>query len=566
MSSVERLASHGLVFNHAFSNAPVCSVARSTIISGCYAPRVGAQYHRRIKKVNLPGNLEMFPYYLQKAGYYTTNNSKEDYNIHKGDSVWHESSRKATYRNRPAGSPFFHVQNFGVTHEGQLHFPESDMQEKPTLTDPESIKIFPYHPSTPISKYTYARLYDHHLKLDSLLNQFLDQLEADGLLENTFIFYYGDHGGVLPRSKGYVYESGLHVPMVVYVPQKYQHLVPAKNGTKLEGFVSFIDLAPTVLSLAGLDIPEEMDGRPFLGEGISTTDLESRQIAFGYADRFDEKYDLVRTIRKGGLKYMRSYQPFNIDALHNFYRYKMKMFAEWRSLYQNGSLDSVQSQFFSPRSAESLYDLINDPHEVNNLADDPAYAPQLLELRQHLQQQVKGMPDLSFYPEPYFLDHGIQNPVVFGQERKVEIGELIDIADLALQPFDQVRNYILENLDSDNPWKRYWALITCTTFGKDATDFFEKAKDIAKNDVENLVRMRALEFLSLQGVSVDSKLFLDVLHRSNSMAEANLLLNSLALLKEINPAFSLPGIDQAIPKLLIEEEQSLVPHRLAYLK
>ena len=565
MPAIEKLAAHGLVFNHAFSNAPVCSVARSTIISGCYAPRIGAQYHRRMSKVNLPGDLQMFPYYLQAAGYYTTNNAKEDYNIHKGDSVWNESSKKASYRNRPGGSPFFHVQNFGVTHEGQLHFDQSQIKDRPTVTDPESITPFPYHPNTPTSRYTYARLLDRHLKLDSLLSNFIDQLEADGLMDNTFIFYYGDHGGVLPRSKGYVYESGLHVPLIVYVPPSFRHLVPNKLGSRMDGFVSFIDLGPTVLNLAGIQVPDEMDGSPFLGGNVSIEQLEERDTAFGYADRFDEKYDLVRTIRIGNFKYMRSYQPFNVDALHNFYRYRMLMFEEWRNLWRSNQLNEVQQLFFQPRLAEALYDLSDDPHEINNLAADPALESQLLQLRGALQAKVKDMPDLSFYPEPYFLDHGIHDPVLFGQERKSEIGKLVDIADLALSPYNQVRGEIEDHLKSDNPWIRYWALITCSVFGEDAREFGEEIGEIAANDNENLVRIRALEFLTLHGMTVPAKLFRDVLGAASSMAEANMILNTLALLKEVVPDFKVPELASVVPKEWTPKEKSLVAHRLEYL-
>jgi len=200
MSNVEWLADNGLTFEHAFSNAPVCSVARSTIISGCYAPRTGTQYHRRAALAPLPEGLEMFPYYLRQAGYYTSNNSKEDYNYHKSDNVWDESSRTSSYRNRDKDQPFFHVQNFGVTHEGRLHFKEEQMSTTPTVTNPENIIPFPYHPNTETFRYTYAQSHDNHQKADKLIGEFLDQLREDKLIENTIIFYYGDHGGVLPRS------------------------------------------------------------------------------------------------------------------------------------------------------------------------------------------------------------------------------------------------------------------------------------------------------------------------------------------------------------------------------
>ncbi len=218
MPNIEKLAENGLVFQNAFSNAPVCSVARSTLITGSYAPRIAAQYHRRAAMAPMPEGLRMFPHYLREAGYYTTNNSKTDYNL-SDKGMWDESSNKATYRNRDSEQPFFHVQNFGRTHEGQLHFTEEFMEENATQTDPHAIKVFPYHPDTPVFRYTYAKFQDHHNETDTQMGEFLARLKADGVADNTIVFYYGDHGGVLPRGKGYAYESGLNVPLVVYAPK-----------------------------------------------------------------------------------------------------------------------------------------------------------------------------------------------------------------------------------------------------------------------------------------------------------------------------------------------------------
>ena len=261
---IQTLADHGVTFTHAFSNTPVCSAARSTLISGCYGPRVASHYHRKMMKVPMPGTLEMFPAYLRKAGYYTTNNNKEDYNFFKADNVWDESSKKATWRNRKEGQSFFHVRNFTTTHESRLHFNEEKMNALTPKTDLESFVIQPNHPQTELFKYTNAVYRDSIQLLDQKIGKVIDELEKDGLLENTFIFYYGDHGGVLPGSKGYLYETGLHVPLVVYIPTKYKHMVDAEIGTKIGGFVSFVDFGATVLNLAGIEIPEEMDGLPFV--------------------------------------------------------------------------------------------------------------------------------------------------------------------------------------------------------------------------------------------------------------------------------------------------------------
>ena len=565
MPNLERLADHGILFNHAFSNAPVCSVARSTIISGCYAPRIGAQYHRRTEFAPMPQGLEMFPFYLKRAGYYTTNNAKEDYNLIKSKDVWDESSKKASYQNRQSGQPFFHVQNFHKTHEGQLHFSLESMQEEKTRTDPESITPFPYHPNTKTFRYTAAKLHDHHLTIDEQIGEFVQQLEQDGLLANTFIFYYGDHGGVLPGSKGYIHESGVHIPMVVYIPEKWKHLVPAEPGSRTDAFVQFIDLGPTVLNLAGIPVPEQMDGTPFLGPGITNMDWENRNTTFSYADRFDEKYDLVRAIRKGKFKYIRNYQPFNVDALYNFYRYKMLAYQEWKELFLQGKLNKNQAQFFQPRTSEALYNIEEDPHEMANLAMDPSYAPKLRELRAALQMQVKAMPDLSFYPEPYFLKKGISNPVRFGQDQKADIADLIDIADLSLLPFSKANKGIKKALKSKDPWKRYWGLIVCSSFGQEAIPFISQVKKISLRDSENLNRVRAAEFLGLVQSEDPKPLFLACLRKASTLTEANLIMNSMALFKEMDVSATYDIPKTMFDPAWIGRENDLVYRRWQYL-
>jgi arylsulfatase A-like enzyme len=563
MPNVEGLAAEGLVFNHAFSNAPVCSVARSTIISGCYAPRVGAQYHRRTQPVPLPGELKMFPHYLRQVGYYTTNNSKEDYNFIRTPTAWDESSPRASYRKRSEGQPFFHVQNFTTTHESRLHFTAEQMANEKTTTDPDDVEVFPYHPDTPTFRYTYARLLDQHRKVDEEIGRFLDQLGQDGLLEETIIFYYGDHGGVLPRSKGYVYESGLQVPMVVRFPAKWQHLAPAVPGTRIDGFVNFFDLAPTVLHLAGIDVPEEMDGRAFLGAGITLEELNSRNGTFAYADRFDEKYDLVRSGREGKFKYIRNYQPFNFDGLYNEYRYKMLAYAEWRTLVREGKLNEIQMQFFEPRPAEALYDLEADPHEVHNLAGEPAHAQTLRRLREAMRQEVTVMSDLSFYPEPYFLEHGADDPVEFGRRHRDDIVRLVEIADLSLQEFPKSRDDIARALAAEDPWERYWGCIVCSCFGERAEEFVETARRLAATDEENLVRVRAAEFLALIGVDDPRPVLQQAVADAGSPTEANLILNTATLLQDA-AGYDMRFDSGGLPQAWLKDSRAPLSRRLDY--
>jgi arylsulfatase A-like enzyme len=560
---IEELAEHGLIYDHAFSNAPVCSVARTTLITGCYGPRIGTQYHRRSVMVPMPPGLKMFPAYLRDAGYYTANNSKKDYNAIEGKGVWDNSSKKASWRNREPNQPFFYKQSFGTTHESSLHFSSEQMEKQKTETDPEKVFVAPYHPDTETFRYTNARYRDNIKKVDQQIGQVVDQLEKDGLLEETFIFYFGDHGGVLPRGKGYAYESGLHVPLVVRVPEKFKHLVDAELGSRQEGFVSFIDFGPTALKLAGLKVPKQVDGKPFLGKGVQSSEVNQRNTVFGYADRFDEKYDLVRTWRKGRYEYIRNYQPFNVDGLQNNYRYRMLAFQEWRELYEAGKLNEAQSHFFESRGAEELYDVEADPHEVKNLANDPEHAETLKELRDELSSFVAELPDLSFYPESVLAEEAFTAPVEFGKEHQEEIALLVKVADLSLLPFENAKVAIEKALQSKDPWIRYWGLIVCSSFGKEAQEFALRASAITQQDPEPLVRIRAAEFLALISAAKPQAVFKQALKDSKSGIETGLILNSLVLLRDSEPRYEFELNREDFAKEVLKNDT--VKRRLDYL-
>ena len=530
--NIEALASHGLTFDNAFSNAPVCSVARTTLATACYGPRIGTQFHRRYKLAPMPKGLRMFPAYLREAGYYTTNNSKKDYNAIEGPGVWDASSRSASWRNRSqAKQPFFHMQSHAQSHEGSLHFNRSAYESTKTKTDPSSIQLADYHPDTPLFRYTHARYQDRMLEIDGIVGKTVDQLREDGVLEDTFIFYFGDHGGVLPRSKGYIYESGLHVPLVIRVPENFKHLAPAAAGTRVNGFVSFIDFGPTTLHLAGVDVPSQVDGQPFLGTDVSMAEVNAHDESFGYADRFDEKYDFIRSVRKGKYQYIRNYQPYLPDGLNNNYRYKNLAYVEWRELFNAGKLSGAAKQFFDSKTPEMLFDCEADPHQVKNLAGDPQYAQPLLELRQRLQTIVKSLPDLSFYPESFLAEHAMDNPVKFGQQHKQDIAALVDIADLALLPYAKAKPALKSALTSKDPMKRYWAAMACTSFGEDASELADQTQPLLK-DPSLVVRMRAAEFLGSIGVINPQIILTEIVNTSQNPVEATEALNSVVWFRD----------------------------------
>ncbi|MEC8420937.1 MAG: sulfatase-like hydrolase/transferase [Verrucomicrobiota bacterium] len=533
MPNVEKMASNGLTFNHAFSNGPVCSVARSTLALGIWAPRMGIQYHRKAESVTLPKGVLPWSAILRNAGYYCANNSKQDYNfIIKGINAWDQSSKKANWRNRPIKDmPFFYMQSMGQSHESSLHFKETLMKEEKTHTPVESVKLHPYHPDTSIFRYTHARYHDRMSVIDDLIGSALEKLEEDGLLEDTFIFYFGDHGGVLPRGKGYAYESGVHVPLVVRIPKNFSHLVDYDLGTRTDGFVSFIDFGPTILNLAGIDVPASMDGKPFLGKGVKAKDLKERDEVYCYADRFDEKYDLVRTVRKGKWKYIRNYQGFYPDGLQNNYRYRMLAYEEWREMFFAGKLNDKQSQFFRPRPAEQLFDLSLDPHEVNNLSRNPDFENVLLELRSKLRKHLASKNDLSFFPESHMIENALADPLAFGNSKKGEIKALIEIADLALLPFVDAEAKINKILKSGSDWERYWACMVCSQFGEKAKNLSSTLQSLTK-EKNLMVRMRAIEALALVVRKDPMPGLIDISNQSNSRIEVLLAMNSIAFFRD----------------------------------
>lgn len=561
--NIEKLAKKGITFTNAFSNAAVCSAARSSIITGVYGPKLASHYHRSEKKIVLPNTVKMFPEYLQYAGYYTANNAKEDYNIVKNKDVWDDSSRKANWKNRANNQPFFYVHNLGTTHEGSLHFSEEEMNSHKTKTNVQSVFVQPNHPNTKLFKYTNAFYRDKIVAMDKEVGAVINALEKDKLLNNTIIFYYGDHGGVLPNSKGYLKETGLQVPLVVYIPEKYKKMSPFTIGASTNTFVSFIDFSATVLNLAGVTIPKSIDGSAFLGESVKQKTINNNS-TFGYADRFDEKYDMVRSIRENNLKYIRNFQPFNIDALINNYRYKQLAYKQWSTLNLQNKLNPIQSSFFKPKMVEELYDVEKDPYETNNLAKNAAYKHKIIAFRQKMNTWQKTMPDLSFYPEHILVEQAFKNPLAYGKKHQKKINKYIKIANLQLIPFKDAKTKLKKHLLSKDKTARYWALITSTSFGSKATSLSDLIKNIMLTDADIVNKMRAAEFLAIAEKKDTSKNLIQLLYQSKKPKEALLILNSIVLQKDFYQKYTFT-INQSKLHTTVKNNM-LIQERLKYLQ
>ncbi|MEC9094416.1 MAG: sulfatase [Planctomycetota bacterium] len=530
--NIEAMAKEGLTFDNAFSNAPVCSVARTTLATMCYGPRIGTQFHRRYKLAPLPAGLQMFPAYLKQAGYYTTNNSKKDYNAMEGKGVWDESSRKATWRNRPDQSqPFFHMESHALSHESSLHFNREIFENEKTLANPDTMRLAAYFPDTRLFRYTQARYHDRIQGIDKIVGSTIAKLKQDGLLEDTFVFYFGDHGGVLPRGKGYAYESGLHVPLVIRLPSNHQNSDQGNRGDRVQGTVEFVDFGATALNLAGIEVPAGVDGKPFLGKKTSLEEVNARNESFGYADRFDEKYDLVRSLRVGKYHYLRCYQPYLPDGLQNIYRYKMLAYQEWEQLFYDQKLEGPRLQFYQSKPVEMLFDVERDPHEVKNLAHAVEHSQVLIRLRTRLQNRMRSLPDLSFFPESHLVKHAMRDPVGFGQKNQKTIARLMAIADLQLEDYELAREGIEKALNSPDAMERYWGLMVCTSFGNEASEFSVRAK-LLLDGIEPIVQVRAAEFLGRIGAINPQENLVAIVNQTEDPVLAVEALNSVVWFKD----------------------------------
>lgn len=389
---LDKLAQRGVRFTRVFAHAGVCAPARSGIITGMYPSTIGT-HHMRCSTAP-PAIVKCFPEYLRAAGYYCTNNSKTDYQFTPPPSAW-DKGKDYTART-DKNQPFFAVHNYTGTHESRV-WPKGDGK---TTHDPAKAPVPPYYPDTFAVRRDRAQYADNITKMDQWIQGQLDRLEKAGLADDTIVIFWSDHGRGLTRGKRWLYDSGSHVPMIAYVPPKWRkHYGDFKPGTTNDELIAFIDFAPTMLSLAGVDIPPHMQGVAYAGPRKGTP----RKYVFGARDRMDERYDLIRMCRDKRFKYLRNDMEYMTRGQYLDYMDRMPTLKEIRKLYAEGKLKFPQNQFVLPdKPREELYDTEADPHEVNNLADDPKHRETLLRMRARVDQWRKETGDVGLIPEPIF--------------------------------------------------------------------------------------------------------------------------------------------------------------------
>lgn len=522
--TLDKLASEGVRYSHFFTVAPVCAPNRSCIITGMYPQTIGTHPMRSggegAKSSDVPiltPPLRCFPEYLREAGYYCTNNSKEDYNFQKPDGVWDASNKDAHWRNRPnPNQPFFAVFNATVTHESANHVSLKEHARRTAMLtaaqrqDPAKITPPPYHADTPLIRESWARYFETITAMDYWAVDLLQQLEDDGLAENTIVVFWSDHGDGMPRCKRWCRDSGSRAPMIARIPEAFRVEGQGVPGTTDERLVSSVDFAPTMLKLAGLPVPETMQGQAFLGPYLPP----ARKYVYCGRDRMDERQDTVRSVRTTRYRYVRNYQPWLPYNQHLNYGEKHPIQREMRRLAAKGALPPGAAWFTAKRKPfEELYDSENDPHEMTNLADDPAYQEILKELAMEHWRFLLESEDLGLIPEPELSALGEQYGGRFNIARELKktdpdfLNSLRRAAMDAALPTPTGHMIAEAQLLVGIPSERYWAV---TGLGNNSQS--EEAKEYvadALDDESATVRVAAA--LALFKMNYDTDKALEVL-------------------------------------------------------
>ncbi|MDG1664007.1 MAG: sulfatase-like hydrolase/transferase [Pseudomonadales bacterium] len=459
---IDQLAQQSLVYDNAFANTPVCAPTRFSILTGLHASVMGTGNMRSRNRV--PAFVEPYTHYLQAAGYYVTNDSKTDYNYATVDTeagkaltysewqvldsrLWNEGS----YTDRAPEQPFFHVYNIFESHESRLHSPIKNRQH-----DPTQVTLPPYHPDTPEIRADWAQYYDRITQMDALVGKKLAELKAAGELGNTIVFYYSDHGGALARSKRFVYDTGTKIPFMVYVPTQFKHLVQHPMGERTAQIIDLVDLAPTLLYLAGVESPDYMHGENI----FSANTKGQKEYAYLYRGRMDVRIDLVRALRGKRFKYIRNYMPQRPNGQHLEYLWKAASVRSWQQKCQQGQCNKTQQRFWQARPAEELYDTHTDKWEVNNLAVNPLYKRTLLKMRAALKSENRRYKDVGFIPEG---ELAARTKAITGYELVRQDGFpielIIDTAEIASLGNHKNIPLLSERLEHPEASVRYWSAL-----------------------------------------------------------------------------------------------------------
>lgn len=441
--NLDSIADDGVLFENAFCASPVCAPSRFSIITGVYPWSMSPGQHMQAK-ATVPDDVRTYAELLREAGYYAINNAKTHYNSDIDEqAIWDDCSLSAHWRGRPTpDTPFFAAFMPQPTHESAL------FHEKIGPVSPNAVDVPAYLPDNDAVRSDIARYYSAIEKLDSEVGQLLDELRADGLYDETIIIWTSDHGGVWPRSKRFVYDEGLQIPLVVRIPEKWRALSPWAPGERVDTAVGQIDMTPTVLALAGIKAPAHMQGAALFGADVD----EPAGVVFGGRDRMDERWDLMRTARDNRFRYIRNYAPDLPWGQHYAFPWLAKSWQSYEQEHLAGTLNEVQDAFWGDKPAEELYDVVADPDEVNNLIDDPVHDADAKRMRALVDEHMLAVFDNGLIPEGSFIEgwHSSRDAQAYPLRRAM------DVAATAIQRDPAAIPHLVEALADDNDIIRFW--------------------------------------------------------------------------------------------------------------
>lgn len=525
---IDQLANEGVRFVNAFSTGTVCSPSRTNIITGVKTYKTGTGNHRSAFPV--PDYIKGFPYYLQEQGYYTSNNVKTDYNVLDEKAyiteAWHESSKKAGWWNRAEGQPFFSVFNFVDSHQSRTMTNTYEWYQKNVLdllkeeerTGEDEFEMPPFYNDTPEMRKQFARVYNSLKLTDNKIGELLKRLEDDGLKDNTIIFFYADHGEGIPRGKTNGINLGYRVPFIIWFPEKYKHLSPwGTEGVVSDELISFEDLAPTIISLAGGELPGHLTGRVLIGNKR----FAETEHLFLSSDRADNGIDMVRTVTNGKYVYSRNFMPYMPELRYIRYMEISEIKQQMRQDFVQNELNFGQNRVFEPRATEYLYNIENDKWEMNNLVNDQAYQELLNEMRQLLKQEMLDSKDILLLPE-YELEiiSGNISPYEYRLSEDYAINEVVESVWLAGVRGEEVAARQVENLEYSNKIVRYWATVGLRSQPSEVLALFEENIRRAMNDEYPpvVITSAAIAFDQFDDKKAEALLKEYCLHHDNHLA------------------------------------------------
>jgi len=537
--NIDNLAKQGFRYTNCYANAPVCAPSRSTWITGVHAVAMGTQPMR--SRYDIPH--QIIPYYpdqLKKAGYYVTNHQKTDFNIGGRDDkdCWTEMTKAANWEKMKQQQPFFVVINSISSHESKA---QGSVEN--TIHDPKDVDLRAYHPDTLDMRKNYAKYHDAVSKMDSEIGESLAKLKAMGLEDNTIVVYCSDHGGVLPRSKRYLYESGIHTPLVIRIPQAYKAWWPNPEvGTTVDDIVSYIDMPKTWLSLTSSPKSEVMQGRVFLGSEKETP----RQYHFSFRGRMDERYDNIRAVHDGRFLYIRNYMPWVPNGQKLDYLWKMRATQVWHEEFLAGRTDAIRSRYFLPKMnmIEELYDTVKDPDNITNLAAQPEFESKVAEMKAALGDWQMQIRDSGLLPEGERYQRATSKGMTIYEMVRdnvsYDLRTYLNCSETALEKDPSNATQFVTWLKSKDSGVRYWGLVGLHLLGETVLSYKSDIAMLLKDDSDDVSALAAWAMFHLGDHEVAAQTWISILTRGSaaSLAVLNFIdlseLNSPKLFKEIS--------------------------------